>query len=422
MGLMQLHSFACGDWIAPSGRTRLIKSAVTGETIAEAGSAALDFQGMLNFAHKVGGPALRDMTFHDRARLIKALALHLNDHRDELYELSYKTGATLADSKIDIDGGIGTMLVFASKGRREMPDDHVYTEGDIEVLSRNGTFLGQHVCTPLQGAAIHINAFNFPVWGMLEKLAPTLLAGVPAIVKPATDTSYVTEACVRIMAESGIFPDGSFQLIMGGTGDLLDRLGCQDVVSFTGSATTALHLRSNQNILRNSVRFVAEQDSLNASVLGPDVTPDAPEFDLFVKEAVRELTTKAGQKCTAIRRIMAPANLIDPLIAAISAKLDKTVIGDPSDKATRMGALASTAQAADVLEKAAIIETEATRVYGDPTACDVAGNGMENGTFVHQCCSIAPIRTTLSKYMKPKPLALLPPLCPIAIWPMQVNC
>ena len=382
MGLMQLNSFAGGKWVAPSGKTRLIRSAVTGDTIAEAGSGALDFQQMLDFARNTGGPALREMTFHDRARLIKALALHLNEHRDELYALSYKTGATLADSQIDIDGGIGTLLVFASKGRREMPDDRVYTDGDTEVLSRNGTFLGQHVCKPLQGAAVHINAFNFPVWGMLEKLAPTLLAGVPAIIKPATDTSYVTEACVRIMADSGIFPDGSFQLIMGGTGDLLDRLGCQDVVSFTGSANTALHLRSNPNILRNSVRFVAEQDSLNASILGPDVTPDAPEFDLFVKEAVREITTKAGQKCTAIRRIMAPADLVDPIIAAISAKLDKTVIGDPSDKSTRMGALASASQAADVLEKAAIIETEATRVYGDPTACDVAGDGMENGAFV----------------------------------------
>jgi len=382
MGLMQLHSFANGNWVAPSGQTRLIRSAVTGAEIAEAGSSSLNFQDMLDYAHNVGGLSLRELTFHDRARLLKALALHLNNYRDELYALSYMTGATLADSKIDIDGGIGTMLVFASKGRREMPDDRVYIDGDIEVLSRNGTFLGQHVCTPLQGAAVHINAFNFPVWGMLEKLAPTLLAGVPAIVKPATDTSYVTEACVRIMAESGIFPEGSFQLIMGGTGDLLDRLSCQDVVSFTGSANTALHLRSNANILRNSVRFVAEQDSLNASVLGPDVTPESPEFNLFVKEVVREITTKAGQKCTAIRRIMAPKPLIDPIIEAVSAHLDKILIGNPENKETRMGALASIAQAADVLEKAAIIETEATRVYGDPAVNAIQGDGMENGAFV----------------------------------------
>ena len=382
MGLMQLESFANGKWVAPSGKTRLICSAVTGAEIAEAGSQALDFQKMLDFARNMGGPTLREMTFHDRARLLKALALHLNDHRDALYELSYMTGSTLSDSKIDIDGGIGTMLVFASKGRREMPDDQVYSDGNTELLSRNGTFLGQHVCTPLQGAAVHINAFNFPVWGMLEKLAPTLLAGVPAIIKPATDTSYVTEKCFRIMVESGIFPDGSFQLIMGGTGDLLDRLGCQDIVSFTGSAHTALHLRSNPNILRNSVRFVAEQDSLNASVLGPDVTPDAPEFDLFIKEACKEMTAKAGQKCTAIRRIMAPAELVSPVIEAISARLAKIVIGDPAAKETRMGALASAAQKLDVLKKAAIIGSEATRVYGDPDICEIHGENAQNGAFV----------------------------------------
>jgi oxepin-CoA hydrolase/3-oxo-5,6-dehydrosuberyl-CoA semialdehyde dehydrogenase len=382
MGLMQLESFANGKWVAPSGKTRLIRSAVTGAKIAEAGSQALDFQKMLDFARNTGGPTLREMTFHDRARLLKTLALHLNNHRDVLYELSYMTGSTLSDSKIDIDGGIGTMLVFASKGRREMPDDRIYSDGDIEVLSRNGTFLGQHVCTPLQGAAVHINAFNFPVWGMLEKLAPTLLAGVPAIVKPATDTSYVTEKCFRIMIESGIFPEGSFQLIMGGTGDLLDRLGCQDVVSFTGSAHTALHLRSNPNILRNSVRFVAEQDSLNASVLGPDVTPGAPEFDLFIKETCKEMTAKAGQKCTAIRRLMTPAKLVDPVIEAISARLDKTVIGDPTAKETHMGALASAGQKLDVLEKAAIIGSEAKRVYGDPNICEIHGDNAQNGAFV----------------------------------------
>ena len=382
MGLIQLESFAKGQWVTPSGKTRLIRSAVTGEAIAEAGSDTLDFQEMLDFARNTGGPALRAMTFHDRARLLKALALHIKEHRDELYELSYMTGATLADSKIDIDGGIGTLLVFASKGRREMPDDHIYSDGNLEMLSRNGTFLGQHICTPLHGTAVHINAFNFPVWGMLEKLAPTLLAGVPAIVKPATDTSYVTEQCVRIMAESGIFPSGSFQSIMGRTGDLLDRLGCQDVVSFTGSAKTALHLRSNPNLLKNSVRFVAEQDSLNASVLGPDVTPGSPEFDLFVQEACKEMTVKAGQKCTAIRRIMAPESLVTPVIEALSTLLDKVTIGDPTAKETRMGSLASAAQKRDVLEKAAIIETECSRVYGNPDICDIQGDTAQDGAFL----------------------------------------
>jgi oxepin-CoA hydrolase / 3-oxo-5,6-dehydrosuberyl-CoA semialdehyde dehydrogenase len=382
MTLMQLNSFAQGKWIAPSGNLRRIYSAVTGEAIAEAGSDAVDFQAMLDFARDVGGPALREMTFHDRARRLKALALYLQERRDELYQLSYMTGSTLADSKIDIDGGIGTMLVFASKGRREMPDGHVYLDGEVEQLSRSGTFLGQHICTPLLGVGVQINAFNFPVWGMLEKLAPSLLAGVPGIVKPATDTSYVTEACVRMMAESGIFPDGSFQLIMGGTGDLLDRLGPQDIVSFTGSADTALMLRSNPKILKNGTKFLAEQDSLNGSVLGPDAGLDTPEFDLFVKEAVREMTAKAGQKCTAIRRMIVPEAMVGLLSEAISAKLATTTIGDPSLKTTRMGALASASQKADVLTTVEKLSSECRQVFGDPTAFQVDGADSKKGAFL----------------------------------------
>jgi oxepin-CoA hydrolase/3-oxo-5,6-dehydrosuberyl-CoA semialdehyde dehydrogenase len=371
MKLMQLHSFAQGTWVRPEGPKRLIRSAVTGVEIAEAGSDHLDFQAMLDFARNVGGPALRRLTFHDRARMLKALALYLNGHRNALYELSYMTGATLADSKVDIDGGIGTMLVYASKGRREMPDDVIYVDGEVENLSRNGTFLGQHVCTSLLGCAVHINAFNFPVWGMLEKFAPTLLAGVPAIVKPATDTGYVAEACVRLIDQSGILPKGALQLIMGGTGDLLDRLGGQDVVSFTGSADTALYLRSNRNILCKSTRFVAEQDSLNASVLGPDVTVSSPEFDLFLTEVVHEMTAKAGQKCTAIRRIFAPEGLIEPILVALKSRLEAIVIGDPTQRDTQMGALASAAQKADVLDKAALIAQEATLICGDINGADV---------------------------------------------------
>lgn len=382
MTLMQLESFAAGQWVAPSGKVRKIYSAVTGEEIAEAGSDTLDFQQMIDFAKKKGGPALRKMTFHDRARMLKALATYLNERRDPLYELSYKTGGTLADHKIDIDGGIGTVFVYASKGRREMPDAHIYPDGDLEILSRNGTFLGQHYCTPLLGVAVHINAFNFPVWGMLEKLAPTLLAGVPAIVKPATSTSYVTEACVKMMVESGILPEGAIQLVMGGTGDLLDRLDCQDVVSFTGSAATASYLKSNQNIQKNGVRFIAEQDSLNASVLGPDVTPETPEFDLFVKEVLREMTAKAGQKCTAIRRMIVPDAQVKNVIDALSAKLAKNVIGDPTAEGTRMGALASLDQKKDVLEKAAEIGTECDLVFGDQDNLQLNGEGLENGAFV----------------------------------------
>ncbi|WP_170440432.1 phenylacetic acid degradation bifunctional protein PaaZ [Ruegeria arenilitoris] len=382
MSLKQISSFAAGQWVAPGAGARTIASAITGEPFATAGNDALDVQAMLAHARDVGGPALRRLTFHERAKMLKALAQALSERKQALYDLSFETGATQKDHLIDIDGGIGTMFVFASKGRREMPDGHVYLDGDVEQLSRNGTFLGQHVCTPLQGVAVHINAFNFPVWGMLEKLAPTLLAGVPAIVKPATNSCYVTELAVRIMLDSGILPDGALQLVSGGLGDMLDHLTCQDVVSFTGSADTAMKLRQNPVIVTNSVRFVAEQDSLNASILGPDAAPDTPEFDLFVKEVVREMTTKAGQKCTAIRRIIAPQAQVQPLIAAISAKLAQTTIGDPRLDGTRMGALVSNGQKADVLAKARLIGQEAERVFGDPDAFEVIGADAEKGAFV----------------------------------------
>jgi len=382
MGLQQVGSFVLGQWVAPGDGARDIESAVTGKVIARAGNDALDTQAMLAHARDVGGPALRALTFHDRARMIKALAMHLNTHKQSLYDISFATGATQSDHLIDIDGGIGTMFVFASKGRRELPDARVYMDGELEQLSKDGSFLGHHMCTPLQGVAVHINAFNFPVWGMLEKLAPTLLAGVPSIVKPATATSYVTELAVKLMIDSGILPDGALQLVSGGLGDTLNLLTCQDVVSFTGSADTAFTLRSAPHILRNSIRFVAEQDSLNASILGPDATPGTPEFDLFVKEVQREMTTKAGQKCTAIRRILAPQAQVDAVITALSARLADTVIGDPSAKGTRMGALVSNAQKQDVLDKAAVIATEAERVFGDPDTFDVAGADAAAGAFL----------------------------------------
>ncbi|AVO39271.1 phenylacetic acid degradation bifunctional protein PaaZ [Pukyongiella litopenaei] len=382
MTLQHISSYAHGEWIAPGSGARTIADAVTGEVFATAGNDALDVAGMRDFARGKGGAALRAMTFHERARMLKAVALHLDGHKDALYRLSYRTGATLADSRIDIDGGIGTLFAFASKGRREMPDGHVYVDGDVERLGRTGRFLGQHVHTPLRGVAVHINAFNFPVWGMLEKLAPTLLAGMPAIVKPATASCHVTELCVRAMIDSGLLPEGAVQLITGGTGNLLDLLDCQDVVSFTGSADTAFALRSAPHILRNSIRFVAEQDSLNASVLGPDAAPGTPEFDLFVKEVHREMTTKAGQKCTAIRRILVPDAHVQPVIEAISARLAGTVIGAPDLDGTQMGALVSNAQKRDVLDKAAIIAGEAERVHGDPEAFEVSGADAEKGAFV----------------------------------------
>ncbi len=382
MTIREISSYAAGEWVAPGEGARNIASAITGEVIARAGNAALDVQRMLDHARDTGGPALRRMTFHDRARMLKALAQQLNEHKQALYDISFDTGATQKDHLIDIDGGIGTLFVFASKGRRELPDGQVYLDGAPEQLSRQGSFQGLHVCTPLQGVAVHINAFNFPVWGMLEKLAPTLLAGVPAIVKPATDSCYVTEAAVRLMLESGILPEGALQFVAGGLGDMLDRLTCQDVVSFTGSAATALKLRANPRILGNSVRFVAEQDSLNASILGPDAVPGTPEFDLFIKEVVREMTVKAGQKCTAIRRIIAPEPQVQAVIEALRARLEKTVIGDPRLEQTRMGALISNAQKRDVLDKAAIIGQEATRVFGDPEDFEVVGANSDRGAFL----------------------------------------
>ncbi|WPZ21712.1 phenylacetic acid degradation bifunctional protein PaaZ [Sulfitobacter faviae] len=380
--MRDIHSYAAGEWLAPGAGARNIASAITGEVIAQAGNDALDAGAMLGFAREHGGPALRAMTFHDRARMLKALALHLMEHKQALYDLSYDTGATLSDHKIDVDGGIGTMLVFASKGRREMPDAHVYLDGAPEQLGREGQFMGRHICTPLQGVAVHINAFNFPVWGMLEKLAPTLLAGVPAIVKPATATCYVTELCVRLMLDSGLLPKGALQFVSGGLGDMLDLLGCQDAVAFTGSADTALKLRGNPKLMENSVRFTSEQDSLNASVLGPDAVPGTPEFDLFVKEVQREMTAKAGQKCTAIRRIMVPQAQIDAVISALSERLAKTTIGDPRAEDTRMGALVSGSQKRDVLEKVVLLSAEAERVFGDPDNFTVKGADRDKGAFL----------------------------------------
>lgn len=364
--MLNVHSFAAGQWIAPSADARPIESALTGEVIGQAGNSALDVQGMLEYGREIGSPALRAMTFHDRAKMLKALALHLREHREELYQLSFNTGGTQADHLVDVDGGIGTVLVYASKGRRDLPDAQIYLDGPPEQLSRNGTFMGRHICTSLQGVAVHINAFNFPVWGMLEKLAPTLLAGMPAIIKPATATCYVTEACVRIILDSGLLPKGALQLVSGRIRNMLDHLDLQDVVTFTGSVNTALKLRGNENILRNSIRFTAEQDSLNASVLGPDAQVGTPEFDLFVKEVQREMTIKAGQKCTAIRRILVPPGTSNAIIETLDKRLANITLGDPREEGTKMGALVSNAQKNDVLKKIAQISSEAKRVIGDP--------------------------------------------------------
>ncbi len=375
MKTLKLLNYAADSWVAGDGGLAEVHNAITGDLIAETGSKGLDFKAMLNHAREVGGPALRAMTFHERAWMLKDLANAVMTRKEELYELSYATGATRGDSWIDIEGGAGTLFSFSSKGRRELPNSRVLIDGAMEQVSKTGSFVGQHVYTSLQGAAVHINAFNFPVWGMLEKLGPTLLAGVPAIVKPASATGYLTEACVRIMIEAGVLPKGALQLIMGGVGDLLDHLTCQDVVSFTGSAATAIKLQSHPVMARESVRFVAERDSLNASILGPDAAPGTPEFDLFVKEVAREMTVKAGQKCTAIRRAMAPAQHLDAVEAALRERLAKVRIGDPREEGVQMGALASRDQLAAVRAAVAELAKSARIVAGDPDASPVAGNG-----------------------------------------------
>jgi oxepin-CoA hydrolase/3-oxo-5,6-dehydrosuberyl-CoA semialdehyde dehydrogenase len=380
--MLALQSFMVGHWVDQMDQVVLLPCAITGEAVARLGKSSPDANAMRSFAKGLGGPALRSMTFHDRAKMLKALALYLSERKEALYDLSYHTGATLNDSRVDIDGGIGTLLAYAAKGRREMPDDTIYIDGEVEQLSRNETFLGQHVCTSLQGVALHINAFNFPVWGMLEKLAPCLLAGVPAIVKPASATAYLTEACFRMMIESGLLPEGSVQLICGSVGDMLEHLDCQDVVSFTGSADTALMLRSNMHLLKNSVRFIAEQDSLNATLLGPDIGVDDPEFGLFVKEIVREMTTKAGQKCTAIRRIIVPSTMLDQIADAVASKLEKTIIGDPRLEDVRMGALVSRSHRDDVLAKTAMLGQEAKRLGSRADRINIVGADVDKGAFM----------------------------------------
>lgn len=378
----KLNSFVQGKWIAGEGMGTELYHAVTGELLFESTSKGLDFKAMLEYGRASGGLALRKMTFHERARMLKALAMYLNERKKDLYSLSAATGATKADSWIDIDGGIGNLFVYASKGRRELPDETFYVDGNPEKISKNGTFVGHHICVPLEGVAVHINAFNFPVWGMLEKIAVNILAGVPAIVKPATSTSYLTELAVKEIIKSGILPEGALQLICGSTGDLLDHLTCQDIVTFTGSATTGKMLKSHPNIIENSVRFTMEADSLNCSILGPDAHPESEEFSLFIKEVAREMTVKAGQKCTAIRRVIVPENLSEAVITALQKRLKGNVIGDPAVEGVRMGPLANMAQVADVKDKVRQLMQSCELVHGNIDEVDVVGADSKKGAFI----------------------------------------
>jgi len=379
---MKLKNYAYGQWIEGQGSGTLLSNAVTGEVIAEAGSTGIDFKGMLEYARSVGGPALRKMTFHERALMLKSLALYLTSKKDLFYSLSAATGATRSDSWVDIEGGIGNLFVYASKGRRELPNETFYVDGKPEKISKNGTFLGHHICVPMQGVAIHINAFNFPCWGMLEKLAVNFLAGVPAIVKPATITSYLTELMTREIISSGILPEGSLQLICGSTGDLLEYVTNQDIVTFTGSASTGKMLKRLPAIVENSVRFNMEADSLNCSVLGPDAKPGTDEFALFIKEVVREMTTKAGQKCTAIRRIIVPSIFVEDVIKSIKDRLINIRLGNPAVEGVKMGPLAGMAQVKDVRTAIDKLLVSSELAYGDLQNFEVVGADKSKGAFL----------------------------------------
>jgi oxepin-CoA hydrolase/3-oxo-5,6-dehydrosuberyl-CoA semialdehyde dehydrogenase len=379
---MKLKNYAYGQWIEGSGNGTPLYNAITGEEVARAGSEGIDFKAMLEYARTVGGPALRKMTFHERALMLKRLAMYLTEKKSMFYAMSAFTGATKIDSAIDIDGGISTMFVFASKGRHELPDSPFLVEGNTEQISKNGTFLGQHICVPLHGVAIHINAFNFPCWGMLEKIAPTLLAGVPAIVKPATITSYLTELMVREIIASGILPEGALQLICGSTGDMLTHVTLQDVVTFTGSASTGRMLKQMPAVVENSVRFNMEADSLNCSILGPDAIPGTTEFDLFIKEVGREMTVKAGQKCTAIRRVLVPDNLTEEVIKALKLRLDAVKLGNPSAEGVKMGPLAGLAQVKEVHSRVNELLECCELAYGNLNEFEVVGADKNKGAFM----------------------------------------
>ncbi len=377
-----LPSFLAGAWRTGRGEGETVRDAVTGEPVVRVSTEGLDLAAAVEHGRRVGGPALRALGFGERAALLKAAALALGERKQELYDLSARAGSTRADAQVDVDGGFGTALAYASLGRKGLPEGTVVVEGPPEPLGKGGTFVGQHVLTSRRGVAVQINAFNFPVWGLLEKLAPALLAGVPTIAKPATQTAYVAERAVRIVLEAGVLPEGALQLVSGSAPGILDLLGGQDLVGFTGSASTAAMLRGHPAVTSRSVRFTAEADSLNCSVLGPDAVPGTPEFDLYVDQLVTEMTTKAGQKCTAIRRAFVPAERIDEVADAVAERLARVVVGAPGTEGVGMGALVGTAQRDDVRARVEELRAEARLVFGDPDKVEVAGADPVVGAFL----------------------------------------
>ena len=377
-----LSSYVCDTWSAPSIDGEPLYDAVTGAQIASVSTAGIDRAEAVAFGRAVGGPALHELTFHQRGALLKALASYLREHRDELYALSQHTGATRYDAKFDVDGGIGVLFTYGSKGRREMPNATVYPDGPVEPLGRRGTFMGRHVYTSLHGVAVQINAFNFPVWGPLEKLAPAFLAGMPSIIKPASQSAYLTHRLVELIVGSGLLPEGAVQLITGDAGDLLDHLTEQDVVGFTGSASTAQRLRAHRTLVDRAVRFNAEADSLNCAILGPDAEPGTEEFDLYIDQLITEMTVKAGQKCTAIRRALVPAGMVDVVAEATAAKLAPVTVGNPANPEVGMGALASLEQREEVRRSMKSLGEAGRYVFGDPYQVEVVDADVERGAFV----------------------------------------
>lgn len=376
-----VSSYVTGEWIAPGKKEKALINAITGEEIGYVSDDSVDFESVFNYGRKKGGRELRKMTFHERGRMLKSLALHLLTKKEKFYELSWATGATRADSWVDIEGGIGNLFANASL-RRQFPDEPFCLEGDTARLSKGGTFIGHHICVPKEGVAIHINAFNFPVWGMLEKCAVNWLAGVPAVVKPATITSYLTESVVREIIASGILPEGALQLICGPANGILDPVMNQDVVTFTGSASTGKKLKSNQRLIEESVPFNMEADSLNCCILGESVKTTDPEFEIFIKEVQREITTKAGQKCTAVRRIMVPEWMVEDVRIALGKRLASSTIGNPKTEGVRMGALAGKTQLAEVLEKVKILHKSQEIIFGDLDNFEVIGADKTKGAFM----------------------------------------
>jgi oxepin-CoA hydrolase/3-oxo-5,6-dehydrosuberyl-CoA semialdehyde dehydrogenase len=375
-----LQSFVAGHWVGQQP-AQALHSAINGKEVAFAHAESLDFAEALQYGRTTGLNGMLAMDFQQRAAALRALAKYLGERKEELYAISAHTGATRIDSWVDIEGGTGTLFAYAGMAASELPSGNLIHEGPVASLGKKNTFAGTHILVPRGGVAVHINAFNFPVWGLLEKFAPTFLAGMPCIGKPATATSYLTEALVRMIDQSGILPKGALQLVIGSTGDLLDRLDVADVVTFTGSADTAAKLRVNANLVRNSIPFNAEADSLNCAILADDVTPDDEEFDLFVKEVVREMTVKAGQKCTAIRRAIVPRKHLDAVAEKIKARLSKVVVGDPCVEGVKMGALASKSQQADVAERVALLRQSAELVCGGDANFNCVGEGVANGAF-----------------------------------------